>query len=123
MIKKSNFQGGCKTIFTGLVFTVSLILAGCASDVANRYYVEERYPAKSPSEVELLWKSPGRSFVVIADFQSRGESPEDMREKAAKIGADAVIVALLGGDATGSQWATSESRSYSRITGTAIKFK
>jgi hypothetical protein len=123
MIKKSNLRLGSKYPLMSFVFTACLIFGGCASDVANRYYVEERYPAKAPSEVELLWKSPNRSFVVIADFQSRGESPEDMREKAAKIGADAVIVALLGGDATGSQWATSESRTYSRITGTAIKFK
>jgi hypothetical protein len=123
MIKKITLRLGRKHAFTSFLFAACLIFGGCASDVANRYYVDDRFPAKSPSEVELLWKSPSRSFVVIADFQSRRESPEDMREKAAKIGADAVIVALLGGDATGSQWATSESKTYSRITGTAIKFK
>ena len=34
---------------------------------------------------------------MIADFQSRGESPEAVRKKAADIGADAVIISILGG--------------------------
>lgn len=109
--------------FNSFLCATFLLVCGCASDVANRYYLSERYPAKFPFEVEILMKSPSRSFIVIADFQSRGETPEDMRLKAANIGADAVIVSLLGGDASGSQWATSESKTYSRITGTAIKFK
>ena len=35
--------------------------------------------------------------MVIADFQSRGENAKAMQKKAAKIGADAVIVVYLGG--------------------------
>jgi hypothetical protein len=100
------------------------LLTACASDVANRYYAATKYPPKSPSEVELLWKRPDRDFVVIADFQSRGESPAAMRQRAAEIGADAVIVAILGGYYAG-QWAGSNAYqdTYTRITGTAIKYK
>ena len=99
---------------------------GCASDVANRYYGAATYPEKLPSEVEILHARPARAFIVIADFQSRGESAEDLQEKAAKIGADAVIVTYLGGNyARSEQWAGKDSMadSYSHIVGTAIKYK
>lgn len=102
-----------------------LLLSGCAVDVANRYYAAEHYPAKAPSQVELLFRAPSRKFETIADFQSRGDSPESMRKRASKIGADAVIVTPLGGlYAPSEQWAGNDrmSRTYSRIVGTAIKY-
>ena len=111
--------------YIGLLAVISLI-ASCVTDVANRYYGTERYAAKDPTEVEILWQSPAREFIVIADFQSRGEGPEDMRKRAAKIGADAVIVAILGGlYDRNEEWAgiDKQSGTYTRITGTAIKYK
>lgn len=104
---------------------INVLLIGCASDQAHRYYAAEKYPAKRAETVELLFEKPSKPFDVIADFQSRGESPEDMRKRAAEIGADAVIVSLLGGNVSiSNQWAGKDSNtSYSRITGTAIKFK
>jgi len=111
-----------------LVVLLCLLLAitGCASDIANRYYGKTTYPPNQPNEVEILWKCPTRPYDVIADFQSRGESPEDMRSKAAQIGADAVIVSTLGGYyKIGEEWVGSDSYShtYTRITGTAIKYR
>lgn len=106
-------------------FFFAILLAGCATDVANRYYATEQYPAKDPKEVELLWHNPQRQYVVIADFQARGESPEGMRKRAAKIGADAVIVSILGGYYdTSTEWAgkDKQANTYTRITGTAIKY-
>lgn len=111
------------TIEAGIV--VAVFSGGCVSDQAARYYVAERYPAKEPSDVEVLWGEPPRSYVVIADFQARGASPEYMRREAAEIGADAVIVGTFGGYRDGSdEWAgeDSQARSYSRIVGTAIKY-
>lgn len=109
-----------------LLGSVIIVFAGCASDVANRYYGSERYEPKTISEVELLTNKPLKPFVVIADFQSRGEDGQDMRKRAASIGADAVIVTILGGYYdTGDQWAGKDSKAdtYSRIIGTAIKYK
>ena len=103
-----------------------MLLVSCVTDVANRYYGAEKYPSKELNEVEILWKRPTRDFFVIADFQSRGESPEAIRKKAARIGADAVIISILGGYYNRSEeWTDSDSQSdtYSRITGTAVKFK
>lgn len=101
-------------------------LSGCATDVANRYYVTEKYLSIPPERVEILTNAPTREFVVIADFQSRGESPDDLRAKAAAIGADAIIVSLFGGYASlNEEWAGKDrySKTYNRIAGTAIKFK
>src|SRR5262245_57242493 len=105
---------------------VAFLFVCCATDVANRYYGSAEYPPKDPKEVELLWQRPTREFVVIADFQSRGEGHEAMRKRAAKIGADAVIVAILGGlYDRGEEWAGKDKQSstYTRITGTAIKYR
>jgi len=104
---------------------LTLMLFGCAQDVANRYYLSQRYPEKFSHEVEILYSKPSRPFIVMADFQSRGENAEDMRDKAAKIGADAVIVSNLGGFyAQGEEWAHHDryKGTYSRIIATAIKF-
>lgn len=110
-----------------VMLTLTLyLLSACASDVANRYYGKTTYPPKPPNEVEILRESPARPYDVIADFQSRGETPEDIRLKAAQIGADAVIVSILGGYyARGEEWAGSDSyaHTYTRITGTAIKYR
>jgi hypothetical protein len=109
-----------------LLLSVAVLqLTACVSDVANRYYGGQKYVAKAPGEVQVLWDVPTRPFKVIADFQSRGESPADLRNKAAAIGADAVIVSLLGGKySLEEQWAGDDrySRTYTRITGTAIKY-
>jgi hypothetical protein len=108
------------------LFLFLMFVTACATDVANRYYGTVKYPPKDPKEVEILWKKPDRDFFVIADFQSRRESPEAIRNKAAQIGADAVIVSILGGYYSYSdEWAGSDryKDTYSRITGTAIKYK
>src|SRR2546429_4449572 len=107
-----------------LAVLVLIALAACATDVANRYYGTVKYPPKEPQNVEILWRAPMRDYVVIADFQSRGETPEAMREKAAKIGADAIIISILGGHYSRSEeWASADRyrESYSRITGTALQ--
>jgi len=112
-----------RTFFCSLA--LALLTSSCASDVANRYYAAQRFPPRPTTEVQILWQKPDRPFTVLADFQSRGESPEDMRKKGAEIGADAVIVSLLGGNySLNEQWADKDrySQTYTRIAATAIKF-
>ena len=112
--------------FVIVLFLYASFISGCARDVANRYYGSVRYPPKATQDVHVFRKRPEREFTVIADFQSRGETIEDLREKAAQIGADAVIVSILGGYYDrNEQWAGEDryGNTYSRITGTAIKFK
>jgi hypothetical protein len=109
------------------ITSMSLVfLTACVSDVANRYYLDEVYPAKNVDEVAILQAKPDRPFVVIADFQSRGESAGDLRRKAAEIGADAVIVVEVGGSySRGEEWAHTDKykdRDHSHILGTAIRF-
>ncbi len=109
-----------------IVATTILALAGCRTDVANRYYGSVRYSAKEPSQVLLLSDRPKEDFDVLADFQSVGESPEDIREKAAQIGADAVIVTRVGGNYHfDEEWADQDRYAGTgrRIVGAAIIFK
>jgi hypothetical protein len=102
-----------------------MLLSGCVNDVANRYYLSEKYPPKNEEQVEVLASNPTRPYVVMADFQSRGDSVDSIRRKAAKIGADAVIVSKLGGSYDmREQWA-GEDRFLgrgSRIVGTAVRY-
>lgn len=107
------------------IFLAALVVAGCASDVANRYYADVKYPARPYLQVEVFTNAPTRPYVVIADFQGRGESQLDLRKQAAKIGADAIIITHIGGYySSADQWAgqDSESHTYSHIVGTALKY-
>lgn len=107
-----------------LAAVLVLSLTGCVTDVANRYYSDVQYPPKEVEQVEILKGRPSRPFTVIADLQSRGETPQGMRKRAAKIGADAVIITHLGGDVSvSSEWAGQNSlNTYTRLIGTAIKY-
>ncbi len=105
---------------------IGLLMLSCATDVANRYYLSERYPPKNPVDVEVLTHAPAREYIVMADFQARGDTPQSMRKRAAEIGADAVIVQILGGFYSKTdEWAGQDTMSgtYSRIAATAIKYK
>jgi len=111
----------------GMVMALAgLASAGCVSDEANRYYASERYAERPPEDVEVLSEAPTAAYEVIADFQARGASIKWMRGRAAKIGADAVIIGTYGGyRSRGDKWAGEDKHwdSYSRITGIAIKYK
>jgi len=113
-------------------FTITSIIVlllfeiGCISDEANRYYLKERLPAKEISEVQVLREEPQRPYIVVADFQAKNASFKHMQKRAADIGADAVIVVPLGGSYSRSEiWADEDrySNTYSRLAGTAIKYK
>lgn len=108
------------------ITSATLTGMGCAHDEAARYYLETKFPARPIEEVELFRAPPKRAYIVMADFQARNTSANQMRARAAEIGADGVIVTLLGGYADQEQvWATDDkySTTYSRITATAIRFK
>jgi hypothetical protein len=125
LIKNTTFPPPPARVVIAGVFLASLLLPGCSSDEANRYHGETRHPARDAKEVEVPREKPARPFTVIADFQSRGETREALRRKAAKVGADAIIVTILGGyyDLAG-QWAGQDrhNHTYTRIIGTAIKY-
>jgi len=117
---------GCAVSARIYICLLVVVMGGCAEDVANRYYGSAHCPPKKASEVELLSAAPSKAYEVIADIQSRNESPESLREKVAKIGADGIIVTTLGGryDPT-EEWAEQKSsrEMYTRIVGSAIKYK
>ena len=81
---------------------------------------------KNIKEVEVLWETPPRPYVVIADLQASHVTVKQMQKRAAEIGADAVIVTLTGGWYSESEiWTENDrySKSYRGLIGTAIKYK
>lgn len=114
-----------KPLFVVTALLLLLLIPCCVSDQAHRYYADRRYPPREPDEVEVLFKTPEQEHEVIADFQARGASARYMQKKAAKIGADAVIIGTYGGwRAVNEEWASRDqySGSYTRISGTAIRY-
>ena len=110
-----------------LLFFILLLFGCVVTDVANRYYASEQYPPKNKEDVLILDSKPTKPFIVIADFQSRGESASDLQEKAANIGADAVIISHVGGRySLSEEWASQDryaNEYHDHILGTAIIFK
>ena len=110
-------------------FVLFIFIAACTYDKAYRYYLTERFAPKDPSEVAVLYEKPDREFIIMADLQARGVSVDFMRREAAKLGADAVIVVILGGYyAHSEEWADGDKdektkNSYTRIVATVIKYK
>ena len=98
---------------------------GCVSDEANRYYLKETLPPRNAKEVEVLREALQRPYTVIADLQANDASAAYMQKRAAQIGADAVIVVPVGGYYSRDEvWAGKDrnSKSYTRMLGTAIKY-
>lgn len=112
--------------FTFPCICALVFLTSCVTDVASRYYADRKYAPNPVEKVEILRGRPSKPFDVIADFQSRGESFQSMRKRAAEIGGDAVIITMLGGYASlSSEWAGDDPYSsyYSRLVGTVIRYK
>jgi len=103
------------------------VVIDLSSERANdRPDVTERFAPRDPQEVELLWDKPQEDYVVIGHFHSRGDSPKSIRKRAARIGADAVIVTPLAGESVKVDTPSRMpqlSRPYSRIVGEAIRYK
>ncbi len=119
-------MGYSKTLQIIGISVFLLCEAGCVSDEANRYYLKEKLPPKNVKDVQILREKPQRPYIVIADFQARGASFEYMRKRAAQIGADAVILVPVGGWYSQDEvWAGADqnSRSYTRLIGTAIRYE
>ncbi len=109
-----------------LVAFAVLPLVGCVSDEANRYYLNHQLVPRDAKEVQVLSQAPQEDYTVIADLQAKNASVSYLRERAAQIGADAVIVVPVGGNYSKDEvWAGKdrESKSYDRLLGTAIIYK
>lgn len=81
-----------KIILTLIV--AALVLQGCGSTAV----VGHTYPAVSTGSVEVLYQEPKRPYKVIAfvselhGVEHPGADITSLREKAARLGADAVII-------------------------------
>ena len=121
-----HFDMRGKYFYSLVLHSALIMLWGCATDEAGRYYPVEKYPARPASEVEILTKAPQRDYIVIADIQAYNVSPEHMQRRAGEIGGDAVILVRGGGNYSKDEvWASVDryGTSYNRLLATVIKFK
>lgn len=115
-----------QTAVAGIILAAAL--SSCRHDVADRYYIRGE-PARSPESVVVLYERPTVPFDVMADFQARNASETYMREKAAEIGADAVIISRTGGlydlreTAAGADRQAGTGTSVGHLNATAIRYK
>jgi hypothetical protein len=84
--------------YTPLLALTVAILAGCATGEATKT-TSKNYTATDPSSVEILFEKPARAYTTIGFVSGTGAklASQDavfaaMREEAAKIGADAVLM-------------------------------
>lgn len=96
-----------KEKFTIVLMTLCLIiLASCESTTV----VGHTYPAVPVDSVKVLYQEPKRPYEVLAFVQSNkswemssSADVADLRKKAAKVGADALIVTSVHG-VTMTEW-------------------
>ena len=89
-----------KSFFSPIITLLTLLFLFACSTIEEKHYSKEAYPATSPSQVEVLTEIPDRPHVEIGEikgigsvvYQSAGDVKEDIREAAAKMGADAIIL-------------------------------
>ena len=89
-----------------LIGALLSVLAACESTTV----VGHTYPAVPVSSVEVLYQEPKRPYEVLAFVQSNkswemsgSADVADLRKKAAKVGADALIVTSMHG-VTMTEW-------------------
>ena len=92
----------------------------------TRYGLSQPFAPRDPQEVEVLWEKPAEAYTVIGHFRSRGNNPKSLQKRAAKIGANAVIVTPLDvvSAKTDRQYRMPQpSFSHPRIAGEAIRYE
>ena len=120
-----------------VVLAVMSILAGCSyvSTETRHYLGVGSYPPTDPSRVEILRSEPQRHHERLGEVilepegdPSLAEMEARMRQGAAKLGADAVVIVadktrLMGSYLAGPWWGREVYAQYGRvIVGVAIKY-
>ena len=127
------------TLLLGMAVATMLVATGCqsVSTTATQDIGTPQYAAVDPTHVQILRTEPTRPNIRIGQIRAVTSSPdvavpkieEALRTKAAKLGADAVVVVYDNTQVTGAQvvggWfnrsvITTEGRV---IIGVAIKYK
>ncbi len=90
----------------------ALTLAGCANNYHITRTSKTEYAATKADQVEILMTKPDRAYSEIATITVTDQKPKEtekmhkeLRERAAKLGANAVILTDTGIDADKKMWA------------------
>jgi len=125
-----------RVILVGLSGILSLTLAACIK-TDHLYLAKDRFPPyPSTFQVEFLTELPSRPYIKLAMVEAREHSGnstwEELREalgqKAAEIGADAIVELSMGGSPVGFVGGSGSGfaggmREKKKLTGVAIRYK
>jgi len=105
-----------------IMAVITLLFAGCLHGGANvTPNTKAHYTATNPNDVEILRTKPDKPYTEIGTVEARfyvgqtAKMNDAIRAKAARLGADAVIITSEGESGAYSQFAYA--------TGVAIKYK
>jgi hypothetical protein len=97
-----------KIKLSSLIVVLALVLSACVSQLSDSSHVSipENYPRTSISEISILLEAPTEEYIVIGLVESHGIGLTDakkeersmlaIKEEAASIGANAIIITSSG---------------------------
>jgi hypothetical protein len=131
-------QGLIRFVAAAGVTTALLLTTGCntVSISSKQYLGSPTYAPSNPAQIQILQAPPTRPHVRLGEVQAEPSSDsvsvqkieQSMREAAAKMGADAVVIVydrdqIVGAFVSGPWWGRSVNTVTGRvIIGVAIKY-
>ena len=109
-----------KQTYAVATITFAILAFGGCEHVDITKTAKGYFPPTNPNEIEILMTAPERPYVELGsltvtgfDFNEEAKMHNAIREKAAPLGANAVIIQSQGTDRRDNRW----------VTGVAIRFK
>jgi hypothetical protein len=99
----------CLTLLAAIVILFAVTGCNTVSINSNQYVGVQSYPPSNPAQIQILRKEPNRSNVRLGEIRAEPSSEnvsvqkieESLRNAAAKMGADAIVIVFDRTEVTG----------------------
>lgn len=126
----------CLASLTAIIVLFTVTGCNTVSVSSNQYLGVQTYPPSNPAQIQILRKEPIRPHVQLGEVRAEPASDnvpaqkieESMRQAAAKMGADAIVIVydrmeVTGAMVTGPWYGRSVQQIVGRVVvGVAIKY-
>jgi len=126
----------CLASFAAIVILFAVTGCNTVSISSNQYIGVQMYPPSTPAQIQILRKEPARPHVQLGEVRAEPSSEtvpvrnieESLRNAAAKMGADAIVIVfdrteVTGAMITGPWYGRSVQQIVGRVVvGVAIKY-
>ena len=131
-----NIAFRCVALFAAVVILFAVTGCNTVSINSNQYIGVQPYPPSNPAQIQILRKEPDRPHVQLGEIRAEPSSEnisvqkieESLRNAAAKMGADAIVIVfdrteVTGAMVTGPWYGRSVQQIVGRVVvGVAIKY-